>query len=475
MESENDKLDEEQTAEGAPEFNDADSSSKEVYAFYNHWTNFVTKMSFSWEDKYNPKDVPNRQVRRAIEKENKKFRDIEKKKYNDIVRQLAAYIRKRDPRVMKFEMQARVKKDDEDRKKLEIKLEAELKRKEKRELSRIALENNGEEVMRRAEERVGAFLLADYESDDDDNECNLAEDDIEDIKAQADYASLNVVESTPLEENDYDSGGGEGEKAELCEICNKNFKTKAQLLQHLNSKNHRKKEQEMGKKSKKNGKNNEKLSENGSKSGSNWKIRPEIVSQNSESESDHDNNEMMNGNEKKVDNEMLNKKEIGIMNKKDKKNKKKTESLFQFLSDDSDDDTDVNKKNSGNEVNEDYDSDNDKKKNSKGKTNNDEKESIIDYATASLRKLKIDKNNDESNINDDVTDKNIQDNIAEKLKNKYKKKEKLGYFGKSSLTEKPLLPVFDEALPVSILDENDVVTMKGPQRKKVKKISLRGF
>jgi hypothetical protein len=204
MESENDKLDEEQTAEGAPEFNDADSSSKEVYAFYNHWTKFVTKMSFSWEDKYNPKDVPNRQVRRAIEKENKKFRDIEKKKYNDIVRQLAAYIRKRDPRVVKFEVQARIKKEDEDRKKLETKLEAELRRKEKRELSRIALENNGEEVMRRAEERVGAFLLADYESDDDDNDLNLAEDDIEDIKAQADYASLNVVESTPLEENDYD-------------------------------------------------------------------------------------------------------------------------------------------------------------------------------------------------------------------------------------------------------------------------------
>ena len=92
-ESEDTQTDEKATesAETAlPRFQRADSAAHDVFSFYNYWCNFASRMSFSWEDKYNPSDVPNRQVRRAIEKENKKFRDVARKKYNDTVRALAS-------------------------------------------------------------------------------------------------------------------------------------------------------------------------------------------------------------------------------------------------------------------------------------------------------------------------------------------------------------------------------------------------
>lgn len=54
--------------------------------FYSAWSNFSTRKSFQWLDKWRLSDAPNRFVRRAMEKENKKARDVGKKEYNDTVR-----------------------------------------------------------------------------------------------------------------------------------------------------------------------------------------------------------------------------------------------------------------------------------------------------------------------------------------------------------------------------------------------------
>ena len=115
-----------------PGFGDSSGSSKYVYRFYNHWTNFASKMSFSWEDKYNPNDAPNRQVRRAIEKENKKLRDIARKKYNETVRALASYLRKRDLRVLRFDEESKTKKAEDEQQKNEMRLLDQQRRREQR-------------------------------------------------------------------------------------------------------------------------------------------------------------------------------------------------------------------------------------------------------------------------------------------------------------------------------------------------------
>ncbi|KAI0833753.1 DnaJ domain-containing protein [Trametes gibbosa] len=66
--------------------------------FYNHWMNFMTSKEFEWADQWNVAEAPDRRVRRLMERDNKKARDDARKEYNDAVRSLATFIRKRDPR-----------------------------------------------------------------------------------------------------------------------------------------------------------------------------------------------------------------------------------------------------------------------------------------------------------------------------------------------------------------------------------------
>ncbi|EJU04702.1 DnaJ-domain-containing protein [Dacryopinax primogenitus] len=76
----------------------AKSDEDTVRAFYAVWTNFGTEKSFSWVEHYDTREAPDRRYRRAMEKENKKLRDDARKDYNDAVRSLALFLRKRDPR-----------------------------------------------------------------------------------------------------------------------------------------------------------------------------------------------------------------------------------------------------------------------------------------------------------------------------------------------------------------------------------------
>lgn len=66
--------------------------------FYNAWTNFATLKDFVWMEQWNLAEAPDRRVRRLMERDNKKARDEARKDYNDTIRQLATFIRKRDPR-----------------------------------------------------------------------------------------------------------------------------------------------------------------------------------------------------------------------------------------------------------------------------------------------------------------------------------------------------------------------------------------
>ena len=57
-----------------------------VRDFYGAWSNFTSKKSFIWMDKWKLSDAPSRIVRRAMEKENKKARETGRKEYQDTVR-----------------------------------------------------------------------------------------------------------------------------------------------------------------------------------------------------------------------------------------------------------------------------------------------------------------------------------------------------------------------------------------------------
>jgi DnaJ family protein A protein 5 len=82
-----------------PTFGSSDDDYESVVKpFYNAWSSFSTVKSFSWKDKYRLSDAPDRRVRRYMEKENRKFRDDAIREFNDAVRFLVTFVRKRDKR-----------------------------------------------------------------------------------------------------------------------------------------------------------------------------------------------------------------------------------------------------------------------------------------------------------------------------------------------------------------------------------------
>jgi len=83
-----------------PEFGSKDDDYEDIVRpFYGVWSGFATKKSYSWKDQYRLSDAPDRRIRRLMEKENQKLRDEAIAEYNDAVRSLVAFVRKRDPRV----------------------------------------------------------------------------------------------------------------------------------------------------------------------------------------------------------------------------------------------------------------------------------------------------------------------------------------------------------------------------------------
>ncbi|KAF2864191.1 DnaJ-domain-containing protein [Piedraia hortae CBS 480.64] len=69
-----------------------------VRPFYSAWHSFSTAKSFSWEDKWRLSEAPDRWSRRRMEQENKKARLDAIREFNEAVRSLVAFVRKRDPR-----------------------------------------------------------------------------------------------------------------------------------------------------------------------------------------------------------------------------------------------------------------------------------------------------------------------------------------------------------------------------------------
>ncbi|EMD00211.1 hypothetical protein BAUCODRAFT_368217 [Baudoinia panamericana UAMH 10762] len=66
--------------------------------FYTVWSSFSTVKNYSWKDKYRLSEAPDRWYRRRMEQENKKCRQDGVREFNDAVRSLVAFVRKRDPR-----------------------------------------------------------------------------------------------------------------------------------------------------------------------------------------------------------------------------------------------------------------------------------------------------------------------------------------------------------------------------------------
>ncbi|KAG6484514.1 DNAJ protein JJJ1 homolog [Zingiber officinale] len=182
----------------APLIGNLDSPYSQVTAFYNYWLGFSTVMDFGWVDEYDSSIGPNRRSRRAMEEENKKLRKKARREYNDTVRGLAAFAKKRDKRVVDMT----IKKNLEEEKRREEE-KARKKEEERKKMERAKLYQEPEWAKVNVEEEV-------FDGFEDEND-----------------KKKNVVEEF------------------YCVVCNKKFKSDKQWKNHEQSKKHKDKVAEL--------------------------------------------------------------------------------------------------------------------------------------------------------------------------------------------------------------------------------------
>ncbi len=92
-------------------FGSMDTPFNEVLKFYNWWSNFSSRLTFSWEDEYNYSTAPNRRVRRAMEKENYRLRSDARKSYDSEIQSLLTFVKRRDKRIIMEKVMLEFKKN----------------------------------------------------------------------------------------------------------------------------------------------------------------------------------------------------------------------------------------------------------------------------------------------------------------------------------------------------------------------------
>ena len=242
-----------------PSFGDSTTADAQVKRFYNEWSNFISVLTFSWEDEYNPAEAADRRVRREIEKINKKARDNGRREYVDQILSLVEYVRKRDPRFALIQEAKEKKKEDEAAARVVAEEEKLARRAVERE-KRMALHNSEEAIAQREAELEGAYLLAEHSSSDEDdawgeiggrvrrrrkqkkgNGVTSSMAGYDSDEADALLARLHMKGST----SDDAASQAQAQQAAAataaftCELCQKSFHEEKQLKQHYGSKPHK--------------------------------------------------------------------------------------------------------------------------------------------------------------------------------------------------------------------------------------------
>lgn len=131
---------EENSKDPIPGFGNADSSWEEVSNFYAFWTCFTTKRSFAFNDIHRLRDAPNAMYRRYMSKENEKIRKKAEKEFVAEVRELAQFVKKRDPRVIKHMKE--IEEEKQRKKENGEKIKMEKRRKMNEEFDKLQEEND---------------------------------------------------------------------------------------------------------------------------------------------------------------------------------------------------------------------------------------------------------------------------------------------------------------------------------------------
>ncbi|KAG5899883.1 hypothetical protein JTB14_012346 [Gonioctena quinquepunctata] len=188
-----------------PSFGNSNTDFEKVSEFYVYWLNYSTKKSYVWLDPYDIKDIRDRRYLKLVEKENKKVRQQARKERNEEVRNLVAFVRKRDKRVQ-------AQKKIQEQKALEDKKKRESLSKQKR-------------------------LERQQELNDSQNQPEWAK--FENVKSGLEEIEKSLAEQFGEEFSNSESDDEESFDNLYCVACNKMFKTPKAFQNHENSKKHK--------------------------------------------------------------------------------------------------------------------------------------------------------------------------------------------------------------------------------------------
>lgn len=190
-----------------PSFGGPESNYEEiVHPFYAYWQSYTTKRTFTWLEPYDIRDTPNRRVLRLVEKENKKVRDKAKRERNEQVRNLVAFIRKRDKRVL-IHVQKLAERAKENAKKVQQRKLKQLRERQQQLTDHKVLDT---------------YQFSDVETELKTIEANIAAEFGEKMSQDSDNEN-GVIDLDILQ----------------CIACNKIFKTQKAFVNHENSKKHK--------------------------------------------------------------------------------------------------------------------------------------------------------------------------------------------------------------------------------------------
>ncbi|GAA5977206.1 hypothetical protein JCM11641_003876 [Rhodosporidiobolus odoratus] len=178
------------------------SDAADLRAFYAAWQNFTTEKDFAWLDVYRADECMPRWQRREVDKENQRARNTGKREYNEAVRNLVLFVRRRDPRYSSTNSSA-----------ARTAAAAEIK---------ASLAAAASKRAAKREASAAAYAAQDWQN------VNAAED------------SVHRLWDEVSDEDEVGSGEEEEEGTQWCEACEKGYRSAAAWENHERSRKHQK-------------------------------------------------------------------------------------------------------------------------------------------------------------------------------------------------------------------------------------------
>lgn len=209
-----------------PNFGCSDTDLEDVAEFYGYWSSYCTSMDFHWADEYDIREAQRigRWAEKRIEKDNNKARQKARKQFNEEVRALVAFVRKRDKRWIA-------------RKKI---MEAKIAENAQKQEACQRRQREARQIMMKEDVEQEKANLAAYEDELKAMQEKFAEEWGLSGSESSEYFEEDEEDISELSENKALEKDEDNFQDDLyCVACNKFFKTEKSMESHQRSKKHK--------------------------------------------------------------------------------------------------------------------------------------------------------------------------------------------------------------------------------------------